>query len=242
MRGRKAVAPPKRRRAAAYLRVSTQEQGLNGYSIDAQEARLRALSAARDSASPIIYVDNGASGGTTRRRALQELIRAVRAGEIEAVLVTKLDRLSRSLDDLLELLKLFQKHAVALVSATESIDTESVAGKMLVQLLGVFAEFERGRIGERTREILSDRRRQRKVYSRNVPFGFRNRNGRLVEEPRELRVLVEMRRRQKQGASLRQIAKYVASAGIKPRTNSVAWHPQVVKDILSSRMAVELED
>jgi DNA invertase Pin-like site-specific DNA recombinase len=184
-------------------------------------------------------VTPGISAGSLKRPELQRLLVAVRSGQIAQVYVTKLDRLSRNLGDLLSLVKLFEKHDVALVSASESIDTTTAAGSMLLQLLGVFAQFERGRTSERIRDVLGDRRTQRKVYSRNIPFGYRREDDRLIENPGQQAALAEARRMHADGASLRQIASRLTELNVTTNCGGSKWHAQTVKQVLSSRITVE---
>lgn len=104
---------------------------------------------------------------------------------------------------------------------------------MMLQLLGTFAEFERARIGERISDVLGDKRRQNKVYSRRTPFGYRREGDRLVADLKQQAALAEMRRMHADGASLRQIAAYANGLNVRPGP----FYAQTVKVILESRMA-----
>jgi len=234
MRGRKQQVQTDRK-AVAYTRVSTQEQAVNGSSLEAQRNRLNALAGSSERTISEVYSDDGFSAGSLRRPALQRLLADVRSGAISAVYVAKLDRLSRSLRDLLELVHLFESHDVALVSASESLDSSTAAGRMLVHLLGTFAEFERGRISERICDVLSDKRRRRKIYSRRTPFGYRREQDRLVADPAQQRALETMKRMHSEGASLRQIASHLNRLGITSNSGK-QFSAQTVKDVLTSRM------
>lgn len=233
MRGRRAKVEPKARIAVAYTRVSTMEQAEGGHSLAAQDRRLQALAIANERTIVKTYVDGGVSAASLRRPQLQALLDDVRAGKIAAVYVAKLDRLTRSLRDLLDLVKTFEKHNVVLVSASETVDTGTAAGRMMLSLLGTFAEFERERIGERTRETLGDRRRQGKAYCRRDPFGYRREGTDLIPIPHELAVRDEAQQMFRDGASLRGIGAMLAQ-----RTGR-QWAAQTVKDMLTSRMARE---
>ncbi|MGB6644504.1 MAG: recombinase family protein [Candidatus Cybelea sp.] len=94
-------------------------------------------------------------------------------GEVSTLYLTKLDRLCRRLADLLAIVRLCEKHEVALVSASEALDTGSAAGKMMLSMLGCFAEFERARISERISDVAFDLRSRRKAYCRFSPFGYK---------------------------------------------------------------------
>ncbi len=172
MRGRKPKAVEVRV-VVGYCRVSTREQAVDGGSLPAQENRLRALSEADGRPIGRMFVDAGFSAGSLKRPAIQELLALVREGKVAAIYCSKLDRMVRSLADLLAIVKLLQKHDVALVSASEHIDTGSAAGRMMVSMLGVIGEFERERLSERIKDVTFDKRHRKQVYCGSAPFGYR---------------------------------------------------------------------
>lgn len=141
MRGRKTQVE-RQRIAVGYCRVSTREQATEGHSLAAQESRLQALAQAQGVTIDRMFVDAGCSGKNLKRQAVAELLAAIAAGSISALYICKLDRLCRNLEDLLAIVRLCGKHDVALVSASESIDTGSPAGKMMLSMLGAFAELK----------------------------------------------------------------------------------------------------
>lgn len=169
MRNRQIAAEPQNRRIVAYIRVSTDDQAVNGISIDAQKARLSSYAAAMALGVSEIVVDAGESAKSLQRPGLQQILAGVRSREIGTVIVLKLDRLTRSTRDLAELLELFGKADAALVSVSESLDTSSAAGRMVVNMLGVVAQWEREAIGERTATALAHKRATGRVYG-SVPF------------------------------------------------------------------------
>ena len=234
MRGRKGRIEIKRM-TTAYCRVSKREQATDGGSLAAQENRLRALAADHGREIGKVFVDPGFSGGSLRRPAVQELLASIDRGEVEALYVGKLDRLCRSLADLLWIVQLCEKRSVALVSAAENIDTGSPAGRMMISMLGAFSQFERERIAERIRDVAFDKRQQKKVYCGNTPFGYRRVGAALVADEREQAALTTMRQMQGEGASLRQIAAWLTINGYPPKGR--VWHPASVRAVLTSRMA-----
>ncbi len=131
-------------RVALYARVSTADQ-----TTDNQLIALRSFAKGRHYDVVHEYIDQGVSGSKTSRPALNEMMTAVRAGTLDALVVFKLDRLGRSLRHLLQVLDELREHEVGFVSATESIDTTTPSGRAMLGLLGVFAEFERAQIVER---------------------------------------------------------------------------------------------
>ena len=166
-RARAVIAAPARIRAAIYTRKSTSSGLASEFtSLDNQRERAEALIASLADqgweALPARYDDGGFSGGNTDRPALQQLLRDVETGLMDAIVVYRLDRITRSLADFVQIHKFLEKHNVALVSVTESINTQTPHGRMMVNVLLSFAQYERELAGERTRhKIHSSRRRGR---------------------------------------------------------------------------------
>lgn len=235
---RRRNAPKANRLTIGYVRVSTQEQADRGFSLDAQRERLAgyAIATGRDPINEFI-ADDGYSGGTLDRPGMQKLLALVRAGEVGCIIVSKLDRLSRSLRDVLDLLDLCERTETALLSASEALDTSSAVGKMLIHLLASFGEFERGRIAERTSDVLAFKRRSQAVYG-PTPYGYVREGDRLVPDPAQQDALALMRRLDAQGASLRAIARELTNAGYRPPKGN-AWHAQSVRRVLLSKMTTE---
>jgi site-specific DNA recombinase len=119
------------------------------------------------------YVDAGVSGAAPSRPALDELLAAATTGDVQVIVVAKLDRLGRSLLHLLELLTTLDAAGVRVLSATDGIDTRTPAGRLMLQLLGVFAEFERERIRERSKDGHRRRAEQGGFVGTTPPFGYR---------------------------------------------------------------------
>jgi DNA invertase Pin-like site-specific DNA recombinase len=136
------------RRIAIYLRRSTDDEH-QPFSISAQEAALLNYIASQSGWTLVAKYSDDASGATTGRPDLQRALQAARAGRFDVLLVVRVDRFSRRLSDLLALLAELDDAGVAFVSATEPFDTSTSIGRMLVQLLGMFAEFERETIIDR---------------------------------------------------------------------------------------------
>lgn len=135
-----------------YVRVSTEEQAQEGFSIRAQEQKLKDYVRIKDWSIYKIYTDEGISGKDIKGRpAVKEMIEDVKAGRVKNVLVFKIDRLTRSTADLIYLVDLFNESDCAFNSLMESIDTQTASGRMFIKIIGIFAEFERENIIERTR-------------------------------------------------------------------------------------------
>lgn len=147
-----APARQRRTRAALYMRVSTDAQFEEGYSIEQQKEMLEAYCKAKRIEEYECYIDPGFSGSNIERPAMQNLIRDIREGRITYVLVYKLDRLSRSQKDTLYLIEdVFNTHDVTFTSLNENFDTSTPTGKAMLGMMSVFAQLERETIRERTR-------------------------------------------------------------------------------------------
>ena len=186
LRAATAAAAPAEVRVAIYTRKSTDE-GLDRdfNSLDNQRTRAEAYAASQDGwcVLPERYDDGGFSGGTTERPALRRLLADAKAGRFNALVVYRLDRLSRSLRDFLEIHEFLEKQGISLVSTTESLNTGSPHGRMMVNILLSFAQYERELASERTRDKIRAARRRGKYTGGTPPFGYRSDDAKLV--PRE---------------------------------------------------------
>ena len=160
-------------RVALYVRVSSQEQ-VEGYSIGEQTERLTKYAEAMSWDVHKVYVDPGYSGGNMDRPGLKDLIRDVKTGMIDIVVVYKLDRLSRSQFDTLYLIeKVFLPNNTDFVSMTENFSTNSSLGRAMIGFLAVFAQLEKDKINERTLMGKEARAREGKWHgSKYVPIGY----------------------------------------------------------------------
>lgn len=228
--------PRQERQTVAYVRVSTEEQATAGVSLDAQRARIAAYCAAMDISISNVIEDAGCSAKSLERPGAMRILEGVRAGEIGAVVVLKLDRLTRSVRDLGELLDVFAKQDAALVSVSEHLDTSTAAGRMVVNMLGVVAQWEREAIAERTASALAHKRSQRRVYG-PTPFGYRRNGDQLVADDAEQKILARMRRMDHDGASYRAIAADLEARGVRTCSGGTKWHASSVRSVLRSKIA-----
>lgn len=160
-------------RAALYARVSTEEQAKEGFSIDAQLNILSAWAIVKGYQVADRYVDDGYSAKNLNRPAVQRLLEDCRAGAIDAVVVWRLDRLSRSLRDTLTVVEdVFRAKNVEFVSTTESIDTTTTSGRLMLNILASFAQNEREVNEERVRTVSMDLARQCVHMGGVPPYGY----------------------------------------------------------------------
>jgi len=154
---------------AGYPRVSTTMQ-VERDGLQNQVQALEAYGAAHD-LNLRLYLEEGVSAKDIDRPKLQELLADVRGGRVRSVGVTKLDRISRSLADLLDLMKLFEQHGVKFVSLRDNIDTSGPVGRFMLHVLGAIAELERGITAERVGEDMKLRARRGKWNRGLAPYG-----------------------------------------------------------------------
>jgi len=121
---------------------------------------------------PCGYDDGGHSGSGLERPALSELMRDIEAGSIDTVVVYKIDRLTRSLLDFVRLIEIFDRRRVSLVSVSQAFDTSDSMGRMILNVLLTFSQFERELIAERVRDSIRTRKRHGKVHGGLPPFGY----------------------------------------------------------------------
>jgi site-specific DNA recombinase len=222
-----------------YCRVSTDEQARDGVSLDAQEARIRAYALAVGRELSGVIVDAGESAKSLRRVGMQRILAGIQSGEIGAVICLKLDRITRSVRDLADLLELFAKRDVALVLVSESIDTSTAIGRMIANIMATVSQWEREAIGERTSFALTHLRRSGHAYGA-TPFGYRRDGDRLVLDTVQQEALAKARRMREAGAKLREICEMFTRSGVMPPRGGQRWYDSSVRSILRSKMAEDV--
>ena len=208
------------KRAALYIRVSTQEQAQEGYSVGEQKERLIAYCKAHDWVIAGIYVDGGYTGSNINRPGMQKLI--TETSKFDVVLVYKLDRLSRSQRDTLYLIEeVFLPNNVDFVSMQESFDTATPFGKAMIGLLAVFAQLEREQIKERTRMGRIARAKSGLYHGGGyIPIGYDYEDGKLTVNPYEAQQVQKIYEWYLNGASLKVIADRMQEEGYTNRYGS----------------------
>src|SRR5579864_2906890 len=214
-------------KAIGYVRVSTDKQGI---SLEAQAEKIKAMALVQGT-ELIDTIVESESAKSLNRPGMAKLLAAVDKGKVQAIIVAKLDRLTRSVKDLCELLERFERRGVALISVAESLDTGSAAGRLVLNIMAAVSQWEREAIGERTRDALSHKRSRGERVG-NIAFGYRlGADGKHVEpDPGEQTVLEEIRRLRGSGVSLRRIAAALNSRALKTRRGT-AWRLEHVARI-----------
>ncbi|MBO9539670.1 recombinase family protein [bacterium] len=223
-------------KVVGYVRVSTQEQACEGHSLAAQEAKLRAYAELYDLELVRIETDAGQSGKNLDRPGLQRALDGMRAGDAEALLIPKLDRLTRSVADMARLIDEFfgerSRHKAALLSVADQIDTRTAGGRLVLNVLVSVAQWEREANAERTKAALDHKKSKGEYVGGTRPFGFELDGTRLVAIPQEQEAITLILDLRGQGHTLREIAAELTRRGIGTKRGG-RWHVQTVKNILA---------
>lgn len=225
-----------KKRVFLYVRVSTQEQAKEGYSIDEQIERLRDYCKAMGWIIVKIYTDAGYSGASTDRPALQDMIEDIEAGKGDSVVVYKLDRLSRSQKDTLSLIEdSFLANKVDFVSMTENFDTSTPFGRAMIGILAVFAQLEREQIKERMSMGREGRAKEGKFHGGgHAPIGYDYVDGTLVVNEYEAMQIRELHELYQQGKTFYAIDYIFADKGYKHKHG--AWNKKRVRDCILNEL------
>jgi DNA invertase Pin-like site-specific DNA recombinase len=222
------AAGSQRERVVGYVRVSTDEQATSGLGLDAQRAAVADECRRRGWDLIEVFEDAGASGKSLAGRpALQEALSAARSHEARALVVAKLDRLSRSLLDFAALMEDARTEGWALVILDLGVDTTTPSGEMIANVMATFAQFERRMIGQRTKVALAVKKGQ------GVKLG----RPRSVSED----VVRRIRRERRAGKSLRVIAERLNDDEVATGHGGAKWYASTVRAVLgeTSRLAAK---
>lgn len=217
---------------AAYVRVSTSEQS-NGYGLDTQRAKIQQWADLHD-VETVDWYEDTASGGDTDRPGLQSMLERLGDCEYDAVVVYKADRLSRSLVDLLTVIdEVLEPCGAAFASVTEEFDTSTPSGRLFLQMVGSFSEFERALITERLQEGRRSKAEDGGHAAGKIPFGYvKNADGELElsDHAKTVRRIFRMR---EEGDSFGAIARTLNEEGV-PTKQGGDWHASTVSYIVKN--------
>lgn len=222
-------------KAIAYVRVSTEEQAQEGVSLEAQEARIRSYCQMQGLELLEVVSDQGVSASKpmSKRAGGARVLAAVKAGEADAVVALKLDRLFRNARDCLAVTEGWQKRGAGLHlldMGGQAVDTSSAMGQFFLLMMAGVAQMERTLIAERTSAALAHKRAKGEKTGGDAPLGFKaDRSGdvaRLEADQGESGAVERMRELAAKGVTVRRIAAQLESEGFKPRGKR--WHPTTV--------------
>ena len=228
-----ATAAPAADCTALYIRVSTEKQADEGFSLDAQQERLSAYCTAHGWEICRTYVDAGVSGKTSDRPEFQRMIAAAANGEVTRVVALKLDRLARNTRDFLATVD--QLHAVGcdLVLVHESFDTSTPHGKFALTMFAAIAELEASQIAERTRTGRTEKARQGGFNGAPAPLGYDYDGETFTANEAEAATVRRIFDQFTAGASLNGIARELNAANVRTKTGA-QWYASTVRYILQN--------
>ena len=215
-------AAPRPQRCAIYTRVSTDhglEQEFNSLHAQREAAQAYVKSQAHEGWKPIRdpYDDGGFSGGSMERPALQKLLADIKERRIDIVVVYKVDRLTRSLTDFARLVELFDEHGVSFVSVTQSFNTTTSMGRLTLNVLLSFAQFEREVTGERIRDKIAASKKKGLWVGGPVPLGYEVKDKKLIVNDEEARLVRSIYELYLQVGSLPAVQRALRERGVVTR-------------------------
>lgn len=225
-----------------YVRVSTEEQANQGFSLTAQADKLKAYAALYDLQLIGIIEDAGQSAKTINRPGLQQALQMIREGQTGGILIAKLDRLTRSIIDLNTLIKDYfgdgAKYPASLLSVADQVDTRTAGGRLVLNILMSVAQWEREAIGERTKTTLKSKKEHLKVYNR-TPYGFDRDGEDLTVNAKEQKLIKRIKRMRTSGLSFGKIATALNDDNTPTKTGG-RWHASTISYILKNNLHAEV--
>jgi site-specific DNA recombinase len=227
--------------ARAYIRVSTEEQAASGYSLMAQRERLESFAKSQGWTLAKVYEDDGYSAKDMNRPALQRMLADAQPGEV--ILAYKLDRLTRSVMDLYELMKTFDKRGILFKSATEEFNTTTSHGRLMITLVAVLAQWERETIAERVKMGRQKKASTGEWPGGPIPFGYKSEPGkvkagrtlmRLVPDEERAHLVREIFERYLAGQGVRGLALWLSQEMAVETANGGTWRPVTLVRMLTN--------
>lgn len=209
-----------------YIRVSTQEQAKEGYSIAAQKERLMAFCTAQGWTDYRFYIDEGVSAKDMNRPELKNILHDAKTNKIQMICVYRLDRFTRRVKDLYTMLDTLDKYNCAFKSATELYDTSSAMGRMFIGLVALLAQWETENLSERVKMALEEKVSGGERVGA-VPYGFDLNQDEKLEKNEQSLVVLDMIEKIKNGMSSSQLCKY-----LNKFNSDRIWYPNGVLRVL----------
>lgn len=223
-----------------YMRVSTEEQAKDGFSIHAQKEKLTSYCKINDWEVFDYYIDDGISGKNIKDRPeVSRLIEDVKDGKVNNILIYKLDRLTRSVKDLISLIELFDEHNCNFNSVTEKLDTSNAVGRMFIKIIGIFAEFERENLAERVSFGYEQKTREGNYTNTQGVNGYDYIVGKgdLVVNEEEKEFVNRIYKMYLNGNSMQKIARIFNNEKI-PTKRGGYWSGSTIKSILTNPLYI----
>ena len=223
-------------RCLGYCRCSTIEQATEGLSLDVQQSKIQAYCSLNDlQLVDIDAHDVGISGKSLNRPGIQSVLDRLRSGEANAIVVLKLDRLSRSTRDVLHLIEMVETNGWQLHSIGEKLDSSTASGRFTITILSALAQMEREQIGERTSQALQHMKSNGETLG-TTPLGYesqKDEDGRRILVPchEEQVILKQIDDLRHSGLSYAVIAEQLNKKGVPTKRNG-SWHASTVRSLI----------
>lgn len=220
------------KKVAIYVRVSTEDQAKEGFSLDSQLEKLRSYCKARGWEIAGEYIDDGYSGRDVRRPAYQKMMNEMDKWDI--LLVMKMDRIHRNSKNFMLMMEELRKKNKEFVSMTESLDTSTAMGRFVMDIIQRIAQLESEQIGERVYDGMRQKAKQGAgLLGSPAPFGYEYDGGKLVGKGEELRVARRIFEMYINGMGMKDIADELNRQGIKTKKGG-KWDRKTISRILSN--------
>jgi len=220
-------------RVAAYVRVSTDDQASEGYSLDAQVDMLRAYAESQDWMISGEYIDDGYTGRNIRRPEYSRMISDI--DQWDAIAVVKMDRIHRNSRNFMAMMDFLEKKGKGFVSSTESLDTSTADGKFIVDMMQRLAQLESDQIGERTYIGMREKAEssEGRIMGFTPPFGYGISKGELIAENEELGTVKRIFGCYRDGMTMDEICRMLNREGTLTRRSNL-WNKFNLRNILKN--------
>lgn len=221
-----------KKRAALYARVSTEEQALSGYSLDAQLEKMRLFCEINDLEIVGEYVDDGFSGTNTRRPAYKKMFSPEERKKWDTLVILKMDRIHRSSKNFMHMMEDLKKNRQEFVSTFDKFNTTTAEGRFALDIIQRIAQLESEQIGQRTYIGMHEKATSKRgIMGFTPPFGYDLKNGELINNKNELDIIINIFTMYMSGMTLDQIAFFLNKNGNRTRKGN-PWNKYNLRTIL----------
>ncbi len=217
------------KKVIGYIRCSTFEQKQSGLGLEAQREKIESYCSLYD-LNLLQIIQDSCSGKNLNRAGLTTILKMLRSGEADGIVIAKLDRLTRSVKDMGTLLETYFAEKNSMHVVAEQIDTSSASGRMVLNILISVAQWERETIGERTKDALQAKRSRGEKTGGSVPYGYNSEGGMLVPNIQEQKVIRTIQNLRHNGFSYQKIANKLNQEGYLTKSGC-EWKYKIVRKV-----------